>query len=441
MRAAVRFLHIFTIGGLSIAFSLVAAYAAPTPVPWNVVKVGPHDYLSVENIAKFYGLPPGVAAVNKKIKLANEKGSLEFTLDSREIFINGARNWLCFPVLEKDGKYLVSRMDLAKTIEPQMRPHMITSVRKLTTVVLDPGHGGYDKGAVSKFGYEKDYALDVAKKLRPLLQAKGLTVILTRDDDTFVPLEVRAKIANLAKDAIFISIHFNATDRDLSASGFEIYCLTPRGAPSTSDDALALSFMNVQPGTGVDTHSVGVAACIYHSILGHTAEPDRGIKRARFAVLRLTQIPSVLIEGGFMTERGESRMIAKNEWRSEFARAISIGIESYRALAEKKQKPMMVADYRRQKSPAIEVTPPAAQISLLTPTRESLSLVTPPSPTPSESPSPSASETPTPAPPDEPPLAPAPSETPTASPAPSDSPSPLSLRVPSPTPTPLEIRP
>lgn len=437
------------LGILLMTATAISAYAAPDADPWNIIKVGPHDYLSVENIAKFYGLPAGVPATNRKIKLANEKGSLEFTLDSREIFINGARNWLCFPVIEKDGKYLVSRMDLAKTIEPQMRPHMITSVRKLTTVVLDPGHGGYDKGAVSKFGYEKDYALDVAKKLRPLLEAKGLRVVLTRDDDTFVPLEVRAKIANLAKDAIFVSIHFNATDRDPAASGFEIYCLTPRGAPSTADDALALSFMNVQPGTDVDTHSVGVAACIYHSILGHTAEPDRGIKRARFAVLRLTQIPSVLIEGGFMTERGESRMIAKNEWRTDFARAISIGIESYRALAEKKQKPMTVVDYRRQKSPAVEVTPPPEQISLLMPTRESLSLVTPPSPSPTESPSPSPSATPAPTPPDEPPLAPTPGESPTPTPAPSASvtpmpsasPSPLSLQVPSLAPTPLEIRP
>jgi N-acetylmuramoyl-L-alanine amidase len=344
--------------------------------PWQVIKVGTHDYLSVDNIAKFYGLPLGVAPSGRKIRLENEKGLLEFNLDSREININGARNWLCFPVIENGGKYLVSRMDLAKTIEPQMRPHMITSVRKLTTVVLDPGHGGYDKGATSSYGNEKDYALDVARKLRPLLRAKGLKVVLTREGDYFVPLEVRAKIANTAKDAIFISIHFNATDRDASASGFEIYCLTPLGAPSTADDSLALSFMNVNPGTGVDTHSVGVAACIYHSILGHTDEPDRGIKRARFAVLRLTTIPSVLIEGGFMTERGESKMIAKNEWRTDFARAISIGIESYRNLAEKKQKPLTVADYRRQKNGVqLEFSPPPTELTLLHPTIEALSLV------------------------------------------------------------------
>jgi N-acetylmuramoyl-L-alanine amidase len=344
--------------------------------PWQIIKVGTHDYLSVDNIARFYGLPLGVAPSGRKIRLENEKGLLEFNLDSREININGARNWLCFPVIENGGKYLVSRMDLAKTIEPQMRPHMITSIRRLQTVVLDPGHGGYDKGATSRYGNEKDYALDVARKLRPLLRAKGLKVVLTREGDYFVPLEVRAKIANTAKDAIFISIHFNATDRDPSASGFEIYCLTPLGAPSTADDSLALSFMNVNPGTGVDTHSVGVAACIYHSILGHTDEPDRGIKRARFAVLRLTTIPSVLIEGGFMTERGESKMIAKNEWRVDFARAISIGIESYRNLAEKKQKPLTVADYRRQKNGVqLEFSPPPTELTLLHPTIEALSLV------------------------------------------------------------------
>src|SRR6266404_4132780 len=398
MRACSKLLGILAI----IAFAIGANAASPTE-PWQIIKVGTHDYLSVDNIAKFYGLPTGVPTDGRKIKTENAKGSLEFTLDSREIFINGARNWLCFPVIQKDGKFLVSRMDLSKTIEPQMRPHMLMDIRKLETVVLDPGHGGYDKGAVSRFGYEKDYALDVARKLRPLLQAKGLKVILTREGDYFVPLEVRANIANKAKDAIFVSIHFNATDRDAAASGFEIYCLTPRGAPSTADDSLALSFMNVQPGTGVDTHSIGVAACIYHSILGHTAEPDRGIKRARFAVLRLTQIPSVLIEGGFMTERGESRMIAKPEWRADFARAIGIGIESYKTLAEKKQKPMLVADYRRQtEAPATEVTPPPAQISLLAPTSESLSLTELPaassvkSPTPTPTPPPIPTPTPRP---------------------------------------------
>ena len=83
-----------------------------------------------------------------------------------------------------------SRTDVAKTIEPLLRPHRVANVGKVQTVVLDPGHGGYDKGQVSRFGYEKDFALDVARKLRPLLQSKGLRVIMTREGDYFVPLEV-----------------------------------------------------------------------------------------------------------------------------------------------------------------------------------------------------------------------------------------------------------
>src|SRR5205823_1389493 len=98
--------------------------------------------------------------------------------------------------------------------------------------------GGFDKGAISGYGYEKDYALDLARLLRPLLQAKGFRVVMTRESDVFVPLELRARIANATSDSIFVSLHFNATDRDPLATGFEIYSLTPRGAPSTYEDGL-----------------------------------------------------------------------------------------------------------------------------------------------------------------------------------------------------------
>ena len=131
----------------------------------------------------------------------------------------------------------MSRTDVAKTIEPLVRPHRVPNVGKVQTVVLDPGHGGHDKGQVSRYGAEKDFALDVARKLRPILQAKGLRVIMTREGDYFVPLEVRAKIANAARNSIFVSIHFNATNDDPNATGFEIFSFTPRGAPSTSDGA------------------------------------------------------------------------------------------------------------------------------------------------------------------------------------------------------------
>ena len=334
-------------GCFAIALAGIAQSALASS-DWQIVKVRGRDYLTVDNVAKFYGLPIGVEPVAKRIRLDNGKNEVEVMLDSREVVINGLRNWLCFPVTEKDGKYLISRVDLAKTIEPQLRPQMIKGLGQIKTVVLDPGHGGFDKGAISSYGAEKDFALDVARNLKPLLEAKGLNVKMTRDRDVFVPLELRARIANATKDCIFVSIHFNATGANPDATGFEIFSLTPRGAPSTADDALALSFMNMQAGSPVDAPSLALSSCVYHSVLGHFSEFDRGIKRARFAVLRLTKVPAILVEGGFLTERGESRLIANSLWRAKLAQAIATGIENYKALAETKQRPMTVADYRRE---------------------------------------------------------------------------------------------
>ena len=333
----------FVFACLALTSSIAIAAAE-----WQVIKINGHDYLTVDNIAKFYGLPAEVVPSGAKIQTETADHPLEFVSGSREAMINGARSWLCFPVIELNGKSLVSRTDVAKTIEPLVRPHRVPDVGKVQTVVLDPGHGGHDKGQMSRYGAEKDFALDVARKLRPILQAKGLRVIMTREGDYFVPLEVRAKIANAARNSIFVSIHFNATNDDPNATGFEIFSFTPRGAPSTSDGTAAASSVNVQPGSSVDAQSLALSACIYHSVLGHLREYDRGIKRARFAVLRLTKVPAVLIEGGFLTERGESKLISNKDWRAKLAGSIGIGIENYRALPVKKQPPTLVADYRRE---------------------------------------------------------------------------------------------
>ena len=331
---------------LSLAF-LCAAEPSRAAAEWKVIKVGRWDYLSVDNIAQFYGFPGKVEPIEKTIRLDNGRNQLEVMLDSREAIVNGVRNWLCFPVIEKDGKFLVSRIDLAKTIEPQFRPHLIGNLRALKTVVIDAGHGGVEKGAASSYGNEKEFTLDIAQRLKTMLQAKGLQVIMTREGDELVPLPERARIANATRDSIFVSIHFNATDRNSDANGFEIYSLTPRGAPSTQDNSLQARFANMQAGSPVDAASLILSTAVYHSMLGYLPEFDRGVKRARFAVLRLTQIPAILVEGGFLTEREESRSIAKPSWRAQLAQSIAVGIDNYRALVEKKQRPALLADYRR----------------------------------------------------------------------------------------------
>jgi N-acetylmuramoyl-L-alanine amidase len=357
-----------TVKRCSILALVFASLALPSSialaaVEWQVIKVNGHDYLSVDNISKFYGLPAEVVPSGAKIQANTADHPLEFINGSREAVINGVRSWLCFPVIEQDGKYLVTRTDVAKTIEPLVRPHRVLDLGKIETVVIDPGHGGHDKGQMSRYGAEKDFALDVARKLRALLQAKGLKVIMTREGDYFVPLEVRAKIANSARNSIFVSIHFNATNDDPKATGFEIFSFTPRGAPSTSDTNVNSKSFNMQPGSTVDAQSMALSACIYNSVLGQLREYDRGIKRARFAVLRLTKVPAVLIECGFLTEGGESKLISNKDWRAKLAGAIGVGIESYQELPIKKQPPMLVADYRRQaKSAPVDPVVPEASV-------------------------------------------------------------------------------
>ena len=328
-----------------------------TSTAWQVIKIGNRDYLAVDNVAKFYGLTATPDSTGKVVVLngGNSRNQMQLTKDTREAVINGVRNWLCFPVVNQDGKFFVSRSDLAKSIEPQFRPHMIQRNSSVQTVVIDSGHGGFDKGAMSPYGNEKNFALDIARRLRPLLQARGFKVIMTRENDVFLPLDLRARIANQTHDSIFVSIHLNATS-NREATGFEIFSLTPRGAPSTSDDALALSFSNMQEGSAVDAQSFELSTTVYHSMIGHFPEFDRGIKRARFAVLRQTKIPAILVEGGFLSQDADSKLIANPAWRTKLAESISIGIENYRNVTERKQPPMLAADYRAQGPAASAIT-------------------------------------------------------------------------------------
>ena len=187
------------------------------------------------------------------------------------------RQWLSFPVEEVNDQLVISRLDLAKTIEPMLRPEMIAGLHPVDTVVLDPGHGGHDKGAVSIFGNEKDFALDVCERAKALLESKGLKVVMTRSSDVFIPLEQRPRVANAIPNSIFIAMHFNSAPGNSDANGFEIFSLTPRGAPSMDETFLSSRDLSNQPGNADDAASSALSASIYHAMLGNIPQFDRGI--------------------------------------------------------------------------------------------------------------------------------------------------------------------
>jgi N-acetylmuramoyl-L-alanine amidase len=267
--------------------------------------------------------------------------------------INGIKHWLAFPVAESGGRFFVSRLDLGKTIEPAFRPALISGFTPVTTVVLDPGHGGKDNGARSPYEQEKNFALDVARRIRDQLKKAGIRTLMTRNSDTFVELQDRAAFANRIKNVVFVSIHFNAVDNNPAASGFEIFCVTPKGAPSTAYEQTRVSDMVEENGNEHDVHSFALTNSIYHAMLGKMDMPDRGVKRARFAVLRCAGAPAVLVEGGFLSNAGDARKIASKPWRDQYAASIVQGILEYKKLAEQHIPPREVAAYRNPNAPSL----------------------------------------------------------------------------------------
>lgn len=313
---------------------------------WDLRQFDGRDYVQLDQVAQFYGLTEQPRTIEKTRVFSRARSSLSLTQDSREVDINGARYTLCFPIIEQDGSYWVSRMDLGESMEPALRPEAVPAIKPFNTVVIDPGHGAQDLGAISRYQSEKNFALDVGRRLRDELQKAGLNVVMTRNSDTFVELHDRAAIANALPSCIFVSLHFNSSPSP-AASGLEIFCMTPRGAPSTEYDELVLRDLIEENGNENNMQSFSLASAITNCLQGSSLTiPDRGLKRARFAVLRLTKVPAVLVEGGFLSNPKDAALVANTDWRNHYAHAIATGILEYKRLADFKQPPRQVADYR-----------------------------------------------------------------------------------------------
>ena len=215
-------------------------------------------------------------------------------------------------------------------------------------MVLDPGHGGHDLGASSRYGFEKDFALDVALRARTLLEAQGYKVVMTRSTDVFIPLEQRPAVANhIAQFHLhqhpfqFLQLQCRcARIRDLLHGPARRARRRMMSCPRERD-------LRAEPGNAMELPSSALAGSVFHSLLGQVPMEDRGLKYARFAVLRLCSVPAVLVECGFVSNNEESTLISSTAWRAHVAEAIADGVENYKLLAEKKQRPKVLADYRK----------------------------------------------------------------------------------------------
>ena len=393
--------------GFTFLTAAILPSAARAQFAWRLVKHDGRDYLPLDNVGQFYQLQfsPRTAS-NPMSSLSGPRAKIELAGNGRELIVNGVKLCLSYPLVFEGNQVFLSRFDLAKTLDPVLRPNAIPELRPFKTVVLDAGHGGQDKGANSSTGFEKDYTLDVVQNLKRLLVAKGYQVKLTRESDVFIPLEGRAESANEEENAIFVSVHFNSAT-DGVANGFEVFAMTPRGALSTGDSVPTLDALKELPGNTCDNASLALATCVQHSLLGHIPQTDRGIKRARFVVLKQNRLPAVLVEGGFLSSATESQRINEEEWRRKLAESIVAGVDSYRQVADRKAMPRLLADYRLEQLPlAARMVDPAN----VAPTQPNAGSVLPTS---------NPVNDPSPPPPD--PVAPVPAPSAQASPSPSTS--------------------
>ena len=313
--------------GLITAAALLASAAAATE--WNVVKQNGRDYVSFKNLAEFYHFGE-FSHANRTISLRSDRRGILAHAETNEIRINGVRFYTLFPLQMQNGENLISAADVGKIVEPVLRPSRIKNATKVETVVLDPGHGGTDIGTANRWGTEKAFALDVAMVARDQLQRAGFTVEMTRSNDTGLSLEERVEFANRFNNAVFVSIHFNA---GTGGQGVESYALAPEGVPSTQSGGHHASASDNQPdnGNAQDGLNVALTAAVHASVLSRLSANDRGVRHARFKVLRNIRIPAVLLEGGFLNDPAEGQRIATVQYRQQLGTAIAQGVQNYNA--------------------------------------------------------------------------------------------------------------
>jgi N-acetylmuramoyl-L-alanine amidase len=214
--------------------------------------------------------------------------------------------------------------------------------KSFTVVVLDPGHGGQDTGAMCGGILEKDLTLDVARRIDRLLEAEGIATLMTRLGDTYVSLADRAAFANRVRNCIFVSIHFNEDNLPVS-SGVETYYAAHQ---ITAGSFLAswLPFLWRPLSESPNSQSQNLAGFIQEALVARTRAADRGTKPAHFFVITNVTSPATLVEGGFLTNTEDISKLASQEYREQIAAAVVDGVLRYRDAAKKRQSAVAVTN-------------------------------------------------------------------------------------------------
>lgn len=310
-------------------------------------------YVSLSNFCQAYALSWEWNSISQHVFFDSPRLTISLHCGTSMALINGNIEYLSTAVIIKKSNIIIP-LELAKIVdEYAVSKAKETGKSKFKTVVIDPGHGGRDPGAIGKGGLqEKQVALDVALNLKYLLEAEGLKVLMTRESDNFISLWRRAHIANNSKADFFISIHVNAS-RYQGPQGFEVYYLSE----AVDDEARAVAAVENAAVAFEDSktamHNITSDIALWESYFSeHRAQSlqlakilcdsaaenldikNRGVKTARFYVLKGVRLPAILVEIGFISNLAEERKLKNPEYRRQVASVLASAILQYKSAFE-----------------------------------------------------------------------------------------------------------
>ena len=294
--------------------------AAPGYLP-PVVKIKGRNSRNISRISAMCSMR--CIRDGKTVTFTGPGRKLQLELTGRRMYWNNMYLMLGYPAVLSGGSVYVSESDWRSTFSVLFTPSMVPGHR-INCITLDAGHGGNDKGASGKISHEKNITLKITRRVAAILRNCGYQVQMTRNRDVAVPLKNRSAIQRMKKSDLFVSIHVNAA-ANTKVTGVETFCLTPADAPSSSGKAE----LQRNSANRWDLNNFALACRIQNALIRRTGAVDRGVKRARFAVLRDISAPGVLVEIGFISNPAEERKLNDPVYQEKIARGIAHGILVY----------------------------------------------------------------------------------------------------------------
>ncbi len=323
---------------LLLVFSWVGC-AAPSVRP-------PLEEASLKTLCELHDIEWRSDNVGQVITLDKQGLLAKVMVGSSVVMVNNQKVTLSSPVRRSKDKILVPPDFKQKVIDELLR-RIAPLARRFKEIIIDPGHGGYDPGAMGRDNLvEKNITLDIAKRLKQNLENQGIQVTLTRSSDVFISLEDRVALVSRLKGDLFVSIHVNSS-RAKSAHGFEVYHLRDidqlkwgnevkpnsqemfnhfamqKNSPVLEKILLDMIYVHKQ------AESKQLAGRVAAVTADGISSENRGVKSSEFFVLKNTLIPAILVEVGFLSNQKEGNLLESSEYRQKIADNLGKSILNY----------------------------------------------------------------------------------------------------------------